>query len=468
MSFKKIFLLSSSAIALANFHPLTSLIGEQAIVEVSAQTSQGEDEAFFVTLKQELLEQEPIDEAQLSQVSEEDLRDYYEQAVQEDAESVTSAVYFKIAQNYTDLQLITDQTQYEQYKTALKTVLDESGFTADQLKNVQPSELITKFLQASAEYPDDPAQQVASFVETLDLRQNLMINSSDIYQQLRQGILQYTSVTEEELNQISDEEMDDLLGSSIHIVSRVVNEGDPESYKSYLQMFVIEYPDRFTPETIHEVADVIRQEAGQHTVFPMEVATQIPDEDFLAWKREIAENGGNNVTYFAEQAVANYPELFEEALQESKAVVLEHTGWTDEQISQVIQRDPARILWLVKSSENYDTFSNMEYVLSELFPDIAVQETSEETETGSVEVSVQSGVEASTTLEEATTVSGNQTTTQVQGVSVETSTATESAQSNLPQTGERSIWQTLVIAVGLTVVGGLILKKQTPNQNNEN
>lgn len=468
MTFKKILFLSGSAIALANFHPMTSLIGEQIIYEVSAQTTNVAGETSFGTLKQELLEQEPIDEKQLSQVSDEDLSDYYEQAVQEDAESVTSAVYFKIAQNYTDLQLITDQTQYEQYKTALKTVLDESDFTADQLKNVQPSELITKFLQASAEYPDDSAQQVASFVETLDLRQNLMINASDIYQQLRQGILQYTSVTEEELNQVSDEEMNNLLGSEIQIVSRAIDEGNPESYQVYLQMFVEYYPDRFTPETIHEVANVLRQEAGQHTVFPMEVAAQIPDEDFLAWSREIAENGGNNVTHFVEQAVANYPELFEEALQESKAVVLEHTSWTDEQVSQVIQRDPARILWLVKSSENYDTFSNMEYVLSELFPDIAAQETSEETETGSVEVSVQSGVEASTTLAEATTVSGNQTTTQAKGVSVATSTATESAQSNLPQTGERSIWQTLVIAVGLAGVGGLILKKQTPNQSNEN
>lgn len=162
MKLKKLILLSTSALALgATVQTVTSI----PFFETAIVAAQEDAAALLQRIKTRLLEQEPIVEKQLAKVSDEDLLAFFEAA----SEDFTwQDIYKEIDKKYPELSLIKDD-EYAKFKEVLANVLLNSEKTAENLKNVDPKELVESFDQAMLEFPEDAHAAVASFIDTIDL-----------------------------------------------------------------------------------------------------------------------------------------------------------------------------------------------------------------------------------------------------------------------------------------------------------
>ncbi|MBD3949792.1 LPXTG cell wall anchor domain-containing protein [Tuanshanicoccus lijuaniae] len=508
MKLKRIMMISSSALLIGATMPaLEHVAVPKLVTSVSAQ----EDQAALLTrMKKNLLEQEPITEKQLKEVKDEDLLAYYEAA----SEDLTwQDVFHDIVKNYPQLGLITDKTEYEQFKKALADVQANSDLTADALKNVDPKALIAAYNEAVQANPEDLHTAVQSFIDKLDLNYGKVAESdtsaeSDTtsesettaegessWSAYRKALLEKTDLTQEQLSTISDADLENIF----KYTGLKPDDIKEESLKVIRDLLITFYPERFKVEQIQTVANRLREKAANSTPLTAAIGEQIPDEDFLQWEREAISSGGNNQYATYEKAFANYPKLFETDLAAAKNKLLENTNLTSEQLAAL---DGARLLLIVWQVEHQmidyeqaaktlnDALGNEQGAttesettqtsVTEAMTDTTSEMSQASTETSQAATTVvpttvtesTSNTQAATTTTAATTsavqkmttaASTTQAVTTKQKVAVVTSSGIETSTAKkgaLPSTGEGRSLSAIILGVMAAIGGFVFLKKK--------
>lgn len=165
MKLKKMVIVSLSTMVFGSFFPsFVNVIGHpENGYSVFAQ----EDKlALLAKVKTNLLTQEPIVETQLAKVDNEDLLQFYESASNA---TPWQDIYHAIASHYSQLGLISDSAEIAKFKSIIAEIINTTGKSAEELKNVDPKALISEYDRAKQANPDDATKAIQEVLANVDL-----------------------------------------------------------------------------------------------------------------------------------------------------------------------------------------------------------------------------------------------------------------------------------------------------------
>lgn len=280
---------------------------------------------------------------------------------------------------------------------------------------------------------EETVAEETTTIETTLTSETTLVSQEIEEEQFRQKLLERTDISAEQLSSITSQELSKIS----EITGLPLTATDDNYLKVFRRAFVTYYPERFTTQQIFDVANTLREFAITHTPMTQAIASQIPDEDFLQWSREVHLQG-NDVTYPFKQAYNNYPHLFDQLLESTINNLTTKTALTLEQLKHIDSLLMMLLNW--EASANISTYDAVEKILLENYQ-------SNQTDTTTVQSDT-----TETTHEMSTT--SEPTTTQALQVS-----KTKQVQKGLlPQTGEQdSLW--IVIVALILAGGGFILIK---------
>ncbi len=280
---------------------------------------------------------------------------------------------------------------------------------------------------------EETVAEETTTIETTLTSETTLVSQEIEEEQFRQKLLERTDISAEQLSSITSQELSKIS----EITGLPLTATDDNYLKVFRRAFVTYYPERFTTQQIFDVANTLREFAITHTPMTQAIASQIPDEDFLQWSREVHLQG-NDVTYPFKQAYNNYPHLFDQLLESTINNLTTKTALTLEQLKHIDSLLMMLLNW--EAAANISTYEAVEKILLENYQ-------SNQTDTTTVQSDT-----TETTHEMSTT--SEPTTTQALQVS-----KTKQVQKGLlPQTGEQdSLW--IVIVALILAGGGFILIK---------
>lgn len=280
---------------------------------------------------------------------------------------------------------------------------------------------------------EETVAEETTTIETTLTSETTSVSQEIEEEQFRQKLLERTDISAEQLSSITSQELSKIS----EITGLPLTATDDNYLKVFRRAFVTYYPERFTTQQIFDVANTLREFAITHTPMTQAIASQIPDEDFLQWSREVHLQG-NDVTYPFKQAYNNYPHLFDQLLESTINNLTTKTALTLEQLKHIDSLLMMLLNW--EASANISTYDAVEKILLENYQSNQTDTTTVQSDT------TETKHEMSTTSEP--------TTTQALQVS-----KTKQVQKGLlPQTGEQdSLW--IVIVALILAGGGFILIK---------
>lgn len=262
----------------------------------------------------------------------------------------------------------------------------------------------------------------------------------------KEALISQTSITAEQLDAIGEEALTSLASENgFELADTSVS-----NLTSFEYVLITYYQDNFTDDQITMVANRMRETAVSASPMTMDIANQIPSGEFLAWTRDAAETGGNDITYPFQRAVAEYSSLFNDLVVQAKNDLMEQTNLTQEVLDQMEYED---LLFATYAAEGEPVdYAAAEVRLRETYPAL-FEPASSETET-------ESDVE-----------SESESTSESTSVSVSKSTDVESQETTgdeLPNTGESNpFWLISLSLILLAGAGFLIYRGGKKNKNNE-
>lgn len=259
----------------------------------------------------------------------------------------------------------------------------------------------------------------------------------------KEAIVSETTITQGQLAAIGDETIESLvttLGFDIEDLTAA-------NVTSFEYALITYYPDQFTDEQINVVANQMRETAVSASPMTMDIANQIPSGDFLAWYRDAAATGGNDITYSFQRAVVDYRSLFTDLVVQAKSELMENTSLTQTVLDQMEFGD---LLFATYAPEGQSVdYAAAEQRLRETYPSLFTDETATETEESESLETSESTESVSVTVSKSSAIESKPTTGE-----------------ELPNTGESNpFWLISISLVLLAGAGYLIYRGSKQNKN---
>lgn len=257
----------------------------------------------------------------------------------------------------------------------------------------------------------------------------------------KEALVKQTSITQGQLDAIGDEVLTSLASENGFDLS----DTSASNLTSFEYVLITYYQDHFTDEQIAMVANRMRETAVSASPMTMDIANQIPSGEFLAWARDAAATGGNDITYPFQRAVAEYPSLFNDLIIQAKSDLMAQTSLTQEVLDQMEYED---LLFATYAADGETVdYAGAEQRLREAYPGL-FESTSSETES-----EVESESESEST-----------------SVSVSKSTDIESQETTgdeLPNTGESNPFWLISLSVILLAGAGFLIYRGSKQKNED-
>lgn len=354
MKLKKMLMISFSTLVFGSFFPsFVNVVGHtQNEVVVFAQ----EDKlALLSKIKFNLLSQEPIVETQLAKVSNEDLLKFYDAA--SDA-TPWQDIYHSITSHYSNLGLITDSTEISKFKTILAEVINVSGKTAEELKNVDPKALISGYDAANQAHPDDATQAIQTLVAGLDFSYGQLSDSERAAVQAAElALVEETTVAPETTEAVTEATTVEETAADTTEATTVEETAAEMTEATTVEETAAEAIETTTlEETTVEVTEATTAESTEET-------TSAEDTTVEVTEATTAESTGATTgaeTTLVPETTLNSEETVQPTSEEEqfRQKLLERTDITAEQLASISSQELSKIsgisgLPLTATDDNY-------------------------------------------------------------------------------------------------------------------
>ncbi|MBG9982606.1 LPXTG cell wall anchor domain-containing protein [Aerococcaceae bacterium DSM 111020] len=279
------------------------------------------DNVTIDSIKQDLLENEPINAEQLRQVPDDLLMTYSHEAasnplVTNEAEHI-KAIYELIA-NYTPSLGLVIGEDYDAYNRVVDAITDQASFTADQLKAVESTELLDKYRETMSNNGDNVGETIIAIepwiqseIEAYEMREAEAQNSEEIVTEETEA--------ENETNSSNDESLTDSAGDS-ELESEESNQVD---------------------DSTEQLEQLSREIIGQ-TPITMEQLSAIPN-DTLKELLQVPLESEEDFRYIFNQLLLSSPEVFQSEIREIRSTLVEAHQLNPDSLNQLVTDE--ELLW---------------------------------------------------------------------------------------------------------------------------
>lgn len=348
MKLKKMVIVSLSTMVFGSFFP--------SFVNVIGHTENGysvfaqEDKlALLAKVKTNLLTQEPIVETQLAKVDNEDLLQFYESASNA---TPWQDIYHAIASHYSQLGLISDSAEIAKFKSIIAEIINTTGKSAEELKNVDPKALISEYDRAKQANPDDATKAIQEVLANVDLNYGTLSEGERAAVKAAEDALIETTVAVTEA-ETTETELTTTVTEAETTVETTMEEPEPTLSDESSETTTVENSSvEATEETVTEPTTVEMsqesiEEETEDTTFEETISDTTSAEtseesvvDETTVEETVAEETTTIETTLTSETTAVSQETEEEQFRQK---LLERTDITAEQLSSITSQELSKI-----------------------------------------------------------------------------------------------------------------------------